>query len=120
MFGLRIFRFRSLEHDGGTDERRVALIQKIVRSAVADAEAEVKGLRARLSEVRTSAIFLVEQSDDGELDPTCRAELTSFEKHLLASERRLAQLMDHLAFLRSIELTVSRLPNSTVRSHLDL
>jgi hypothetical protein len=34
MFGLRIFRFRSPARNRATDERRVALIQKVVRSAV--------------------------------------------------------------------------------------
>jgi hypothetical protein len=103
MFGFRIFRFRSLERDRTTDERRVALIQKVVLFAVAEAEGEAKRLRVRISKVRSSAIFLVEQVDDHEPDPTRRADLTSVEKHLLANERRLAQLKDHLAFLRSLE-----------------
>jgi hypothetical protein len=111
MFCLRIFRFRSPVLDRATDERRVALIQKVVRSAVAEAEAEAKGLRASISRLRRSAIFLVEQVDDGEPDPSRRAELTTFEKHLIANERRLAQLKDHLAALRSIELAAARMPN---------
>jgi hypothetical protein len=109
MFCLRIFRFRSPVLDRATDERRVALIQKVVRSA--EAEAEAKGLRASISRLRRSAIFLVEQVDDGEPDPSRRAELTTFEKHLIANERRLAQLKDHLAALRSIELAAARMPN---------
>jgi hypothetical protein len=111
MCGFRIFRFRSLERDRTTDERRVALIQKVVLSAVAEAEAEAKGLRVRISKVRCSAIFLVEQVDDHEPDPIRRADLTSVEKQLLANERRLAQLKDHLAFLRSIEIALTGLPN---------
>jgi hypothetical protein len=104
-------RFRSLERDRTTDERRVALIQKVVLFAVAEAEAEAKGLRVRISKVRSSAIFLVGQVDDHEPNPTRRADLTSVEKHLLANERRLAQLKDHLAFLRSIEIALTGLPN---------
>jgi hypothetical protein len=69
MFGFRIFRFRSLERDRTTDERRVALIQKVVLFAVAEAEGEAKRLRVRISKVRSSAIFLVEQVDDHEPDP---------------------------------------------------
>jgi hypothetical protein len=115
MCGFRIFRFRSLVRDRTTDERRVASIQKVVLSAVAEAEAEAeaeaKGLRVRISKVRSSAIFLVEQVDDHEPDPTRRADLTSVEEHLLANERRLAQLKDHLAFLRSIEIALTGLPN---------
>jgi hypothetical protein len=40
MFSLRLFRFRSLERNRESDERRIAFIQKVVRSAVAEAEAE--------------------------------------------------------------------------------
>jgi hypothetical protein len=71
-------------------ERRVASIQKVVLSAVAKAEAEAEA----------------KQVDDHEADPTRRAELTSVEKHFVANERRLVQLKDHLAFLRSIEIAV--------------
>jgi hypothetical protein len=116
MFGLRIFCFRSLEHDRTTDERRVALIQKVVLSAVAEAEAEAKRLRVRISKMRSSAIFLVEQVDDHEADPTRRADLTSIEKHLVANERRLAQLKDHLAFLRKIEIAVRVNEQADLRS----
>jgi hypothetical protein len=116
MFGFRIFGFRSLERDRTTDERRVASIKMVVLSAVAEAEAEVKRLRVRISKVRSSAIFLVEQVDDHEADPTRRAELTSVEKHLLANERRLAQLKDHLAFLRSIEIAVRVNEQADLRS----
>ncbi len=38
MFGLRRFRFRSLERDGDAMERRLARIQKAVRSGIAEAE----------------------------------------------------------------------------------
>jgi hypothetical protein len=104
MFSFRIIRSRSRERDRTADERRVALIQKVVLSAVAEAEDEAMRLRVRISKVRSSAIFFVEQVDDHELDPTRRADLTSIEKRLLADEGRLAQLKDHLAFLRSIEI----------------
>jgi hypothetical protein len=49
MFSLRVFRFRSLERNRDNDERRIAFIQKVVRSAVADAEDEATGLRARMA-----------------------------------------------------------------------
>jgi hypothetical protein len=90
-------------------ERRIALIRKVVRSAVADAEAEVMGLRARVVRARRSAIFLVEV-DSSEPDPSRRARLTSLEQHLLAAEQRLNQLKAHLAFLRSIEAATTRVP----------
>jgi hypothetical protein len=108
MFNLRAFRFRSLERNQDNDERRIAFIQKVVRSAVADAEAEATGLRARMAKAQRSAIFLVEQADDGELDPKHRAEITNLEQRLLAGEQRLAQLKSHIEFLRGIEVAATR------------
>jgi CspA family cold shock protein len=54
MFLSRLFQFRSSDRDQETDKRRIALVQKAVRSAVADAEAEVTGLRTRIAKARTS------------------------------------------------------------------
>jgi hypothetical protein len=101
MYDLRIFRFRSPERDRETDERRIALIQRAVRSAVADAEAEVIELRDRMAKTRRSAIFLI---DPSEPDPRHRTMLTSLEQQLLCSEQRLVRLKDHLAFLRNVEV----------------
>jgi hypothetical protein len=112
MFSLRLFRFRSMERNREKDERRVAFIQKVVRAAVADAEAEATGLRARMAKARRSAISLVEQADSGEPGRSHRAELTNLERHLLAGEQRLAQLKDHIEFLRSIEVASTRVPHS--------
>jgi hypothetical protein len=111
MFSLRLFRFRSLERNRESDERRVAFIQKVVRSAVAEAEAEAAGLRARMVKARRSVIFLVEQVESGEPDPGHRAELTSLEARLVVGEQRLAQLKDHVGFLRSIEVAATRQPH---------
>jgi hypothetical protein len=110
MLGFRAFRFRSPERNRETDERRIALIRKVVRSAVVDAEAEVTGLRARVVRARRSAIFLVSHVESGGPDPRHSAKLASLEKHLLAAEQRLDQLKDHLAFLRSIEVAATRTP----------
>jgi hypothetical protein len=103
------FRFRSPERDRETDERRFGLIRTVVRSAIADAEAEAKGLRVRIAEARRSAIFLVEHVGYGECAPTSRAALKTREEHLLAIERRLAQLEDHLAALLKLERRVNRI-----------
>jgi hypothetical protein len=108
MYGLRIFRFRSQERNRETDERRIALIQKVVRSAVADAEAEAIELRDRITKTRRSAIFLLGQTDTGEPDHH-RTTLKSLEQKLLAFEQRLVRLKDHLAFLRNIEVTTTRI-----------
>jgi hypothetical protein len=104
MFGLRTFRFRSLQRNRETDERRVALLQDVIHSAVADAEAEATGLRVRIAKAQTSAVFLIEQIDDAELDPNDRAKLTPLERDLFAAEQRLAQLKVHLEYLRNLEL----------------
>jgi hypothetical protein len=103
------FRFRSPERDRESDERRFGLIRTVVRSAIADAEAEARGLRARIAEARRSAIFVVEYVDCGECAPTNRAALKTREEHLLAIERRLAQLEDHLTALRKLEGRVNRI-----------
>lgn len=101
MFSLRLFRFRSLERNRESDERRIAFIQKVVRSAVAEAEAEATGLRTRMAKSRRSVIFLVEHGESGGTDPSHRAELTSLEARLLVGEQRLAQLKDHVSKHRS-------------------
>ncbi len=108
MFSLRLFRFRSLERNRESDERRIAFIQKVVRSAVAEAEAEATGLRTRMAKSRRSVIFLVEHGESGGTDSSHRAELTSLEARLLVGEQRLAQLKDHVEFLRSIEVAATR------------
>jgi hypothetical protein len=98
------FRFRSPERDRESDERRFGLVRTVARSAIADAEAEAKGLRARIAEARRSEIFVVERVDCGECAPT-----KTREEHLLAIERRLAQLEDHLTALRKLEGRVNRI-----------
>jgi hypothetical protein len=102
VFGLHLFRFRSPERNREADDRRLALIQKDVRSALADAEAEATGLRARIAKARGSSSFLLEQIEDDGGDPTRRGELKNLEHKLLTAEGRLAQLQDHLAVLWKI------------------
>src|ERR1700722_774265 len=50
MFGLRRFRFRSPERNRESAERRFALIQSAVRTALVDAERESKGLRGPVAQ----------------------------------------------------------------------
>jgi hypothetical protein len=103
------FRFRSPERDRETDERRFGLIQIVMRSAIAGAEAEATGLRARIAEARRSGIFLVQGDNDGQFAPKSRAALASRDHHLRTIERRLAQLEDHLAYLRKFARRLDRL-----------
>ena len=107
---LGFFRFRSLERNRQTDDRRLALIQNVVRTAITAAEAETRGLRARMVKARQSSIFGLEQIEGNEITSTRRAELTSLEQNLRATEQRLAQLQEHLAFLRSIAAAATRPP----------
>jgi hypothetical protein len=109
MFGLRRFRFRSPERNRDAMERRLALIRRVVRSSIAEAESESKGLRARVARTRRSVISLRAQVEDREPDPACRAELTNLERTLLAGEQSFAQLEDHLTALRKLERRLDRL-----------
>jgi septation ring formation regulator EzrA len=99
MFDLQLFRFRSSRRDTHTDEQRLALIQKVVRSALANAQTEYKGLRARITSARSSATFLAANVEGGASGHG--GELSRLEQELIAAERRLAQLTDHLAVLRN-------------------
>jgi chromosome segregation ATPase len=111
MFGLRRFRFRSPERDRESAERRLDLIRRTVRSAIADAEGESKGLRARVAKTRSSVVSLQAQVEGRETDLACRAELANLEHSLLTGERSLAQLEDHLTALRKLERRLDRLMN---------
>jgi hypothetical protein len=102
------FRFRSPERDRESDERRFGHIRTVARSAIADAEAEAKGIRARIAEARRSSMFLVQQADVGECASTSRVALKTREQHLLAIEQRLGQLEDHLTVLRKLERRLDR------------
>jgi hypothetical protein len=110
MSSVREFRFRSPERNRETDERRIALIQKVVSSAVADATAEATGLRARIAQAQRSLIFPVEPIPRSDADESRHADLTRLEQQLLAAEIRLVELRDHLAFLRNLEFAATRVP----------
>ena len=77
MFGLRRFRFRSPERNRETEERRLARIKGVVHSVVLEAEAELKGVRARVSGTRRSVTSLLAQIKEREPDPACRVELAN-------------------------------------------
>jgi hypothetical protein len=114
MFLSRLFQFRSSDRDQETDKRRIALVQKAVRSAVADAEAEVTGLRTRIAKARTSVTCLLAQIEDGDPDPACRTQLTNVEQRLLSGEQRLAQIQKHLSRLRELERVTAELTTAAI------
>jgi hypothetical protein len=114
MFFFRLFQFRSPDRDRETDRRRIALVQKALRSAVADAEAEVRGLRTRIAKARMSLTSLLAQIEDGDPEPARGAQLNNAEQRLLAGERRLMQMKEHLARLREIEGAAAQLASATI------
>jgi hypothetical protein len=120
MFGLRRFRFRSPERDRQTAGRRLALIQRVVCSAVAEAESESKGLRARVAKTQRSVMSLLAQVQDVEIDPACCAELANLELSLVAGQQNLVRLEHHLLALRKLELRIDRLIDQTQVAALKL
>jgi hypothetical protein len=81
-------RFRSMERNRETDERRIALIQEAVSAAVADARAEAAGLRDRIARERRSLISIVEESDSGVPGPSHRSDVVTLEQQILAAEHK--------------------------------
>jgi hypothetical protein len=114
MFFFRLFQFRSPNRDQETDNRRITLVQKALRSAVADAEAEIRGLRTRMAKARMSLTSLLGQIEDGDPEPALGAQLNNAEQRLLAGEQRLKQMKEHLARLREIEGAAAQLTNATI------
>jgi hypothetical protein len=92
MFGYQLIKFYMTQRAQGTDERRIAVVQKVLRSAVADAEAEATGLRKHIARTRTSVAMLLAQIEDGDPNATCRTELKHLEQRLRVRERRLERL----------------------------
>jgi hypothetical protein len=107
------FRFRSRERDSGTDEARLANVQKSVGSAISSVESELDGLRTRLEYARQAATALLTNTDSpADKDHPNKTDDTGVEVRLLAPERRLEELQDHLAALRRIESAVNKELNS--------
>ena len=101
------FRFRASQRDKESDRGRLTRIHQTIRSAVADAERELNGLRTRLDKARQSAAMLLENADNGDRGAAHKSELKSIEERLLVGEKRIVQLKDHLAALQRIESAVT-------------
>jgi hypothetical protein len=114
MYFFRLFRFRSPDRDQETDRRRIAFVQRALRSAAADAEVEVKGLRTRIAKARISLTSLLAQIEGGDPELARGAQLNNAEERLLASERRLTQMKEHLARLQEIESAAGELMRATI------
>jgi hypothetical protein len=101
------FRYRSRDRDKETNGIRLASIHESVLCAIRSVECELGGLRARLKCARHSSatvIATVGNGSNGGPDDTGRARV---EVRLLAPEKRLDELKDHLATLRRIESAVT-------------
>jgi hypothetical protein len=110
LFGISLFSSWSPpQRSQQTDERRLSRIWKVVNSAIATAETEREGLRARIEKARRSAGFLLE-IDRGEYDPSNQTELKTIERYIGAAESRHAELKDHLDHLRKIKAAAASLP----------
>jgi arylsulfatase A-like enzyme len=101
------FRFRSRDRDKDTDKARLARIHDGVRSAISNAEQELGGLQARLERSRQSAETLVTTDNRDHADPEANGP-ASVQFRLLAPERRVEELKNHLAALRRIESAVNK------------
>jgi hypothetical protein len=107
------FRFRSRDRDNGTDKARLATIHECVRSTIANAESELDGLRVRLEYARQAAAALLEKANgQNDKEHPEKTDQTSVEVRLIAPERRMEELRDHVAALRRIESAVNKELNS--------
>jgi hypothetical protein len=103
MFDFTQFRFRSPERDKATDQARIGSIRGAIRSAMADAEKELSGLRRRLENARRTAGMLLGKMEGGGPDKNATLELKRVEERLIVAERRIVELRKHLAALQRIE-----------------
>jgi hypothetical protein len=109
MFSPGLYRFRSAERNREVDNRRFALIQRAVRTALAEAEAEASGLGARIAKARRALFFLKECRRAESCPPDNDVELATIEKSLRTAEGRIEQLRDHIVVLNTFEQAASNL-----------
>jgi hypothetical protein len=111
MFGLRRFRFArrsAIErpmYEGSCASRDAA------HSAVLEAEAELKRLRARVAETQKAVMSLLAQIEDREPDPGCRAEPSGPREHWQdCSGLASTSLFSHAITRRTLLVTTNRKP----------
>jgi chromosome segregation ATPase len=88
------FRFRSSKRDESVDASRVGSVEKSIRSALADIEAEKKGLQRRLQEARNQASMLVgsEPFEYRDREEAKEEKLSASEHNLITAAGRLREL----------------------------
>jgi hypothetical protein len=101
------FRVRSSQRNAEADRARLARIQQVVSSAIADAEHELDGLRSRLEKARESAALLFGETDNGDREEPYQSVRRTIEERLLVAERRIGQLRHHLGAIQRIESAVN-------------
>lgn len=103
------FRIRSAARDEGLDAKRLSVIERSVRKVIAEAEAEREGLDRRIQNAKNQASMLMGNDAFEYMDrePKTEQELTTSEQLLLAAERRMRQLSEHLAHLQRVLQTLN-------------
>lgn len=96
--------FRSKARDLQTDSERLAAIRKVVEAQIAEAEAELAGLKRRLEADVEAAAFLYgpELASQTLNDPISNAQLLKTEQSIGRGEQRVRELERHLEQLRDI------------------
>jgi hypothetical protein len=108
MLIFRLLRFRSLQRDSETDQARLVLVKRTVRSSITNAQSELNGVRSRLKHARQLASLHQANIDNGHVEESHGSDLTGIQERLVAAETRVAQLMRHLAALHRIESIIDR------------
>lgn len=80
-----------------------------MRKVIAEAEAEREGLDRRIQNAKNQASMLMGNDAFEYMDrePKTEQELTTSEQLLLAAERRMRQLSEHLAHLQRVLQTLN-------------
>jgi hypothetical protein len=103
MLIFRLLRFRSLQRDMETDQARLVLVKRTVRSSITNAQRELNGVRSRLENARQLGALHQANMDNGRAEEPQGSDLAGVQERLVAAEKRVAQLMRHLAALHRIE-----------------
>jgi hypothetical protein len=98
------FRIRSSQRDATADANRLAPIEQSIQKAIADAEAEKKGLKQRIEKQRGQASMSMgnEVYGDLEREPDAEKSLSKAEKDLSQGLARVRELNAHLEHLHRV------------------
>jgi hypothetical protein len=95
------FRVRSPARDQGADVGRLSSIEQSILKAIAEAEAEKKGLARPLEAARARAAVLLgsDTSDYETRDPKSEQLLQQAESDLMAGQKRVNELAAHIGHM---------------------